>query len=261
MDADKHLRPHLRGRAIIVSIEKWKGRLRPRAVVDREKMEKLLTMLNFRVTVLVDKNAEALRTEFKNIINNIGGERSDCFVCFVSAYGSTEEDDRQFILDHGGAKLYVVDDIIKPFMACKRLDKTPKVFFINMCIGDFDMHGFNSGAGKPSAISRISNDRSRSLRLDVKDLLAVFSIEEEYQAAQDLGCFIPALLNSLDQNHNNKDVVQIVNDANGCQMISVINTLEIKLFWRTRMLKVEPGAQILFLFVVCHCLAYMIFCN
>lgn len=238
---------HHRGDAIIVSIEKCAGRLRPRAVVDRERMKEVFEMLNFCVTVLESKSAGGLTAELKNIINNIDDEASDSFVCFVSAYGNTEGDDRQFILDQEGDKLYVVDDIIKPIMACKRLDGKSRVFFINICTWNFGKHASNSAAGKTPAIS-YSSERRVKLLNDKKDLLAVFSTEEEYQGGQDSGngtCFVPALLNSLHQNHNNQPVVQIVHEANFCQTISVTSTLGNELFWRTRMpLKIEdlPGA-------------------
>ena len=236
-----------RGDAIIVSIEKCKGRLRPRAVDDRERMVKVFRMLKFRVVVLESKSAEGLKTELttelRNIINNIGDRTSDCFVCSVSAYGFTERDHRQVILDQEGDKLYVVDNIIEPCMACEWLDKKPRVFFINLCNGNFDLHTSNSGARKLPPRSR---NRRLKLLNDKKDLLAVFSTEEECQGGQDLRNgtrFLPLLLNSLDQNHNNKSVVQIINEANCCQTISVTNTLKNELFWRTRELEVLPGAQ------------------
>lgn len=235
-----------RGDAIIVSIEKCKGRLRPRAELDRKRMDRLFKMLKFRVSVL-ERSAGGLSNDLRNAINNIGDAPSECFVCVVSAYGSTEGDCRQFILDEEGNKFYVVDDIIKPFTACKRLDGKPRVFFVNLCRGDFDMRAVNSGAGNLSAISNLKGRREKLLK-DKKDLLAVFSTEEEYQAGQDSGngtCFVPALLSSLDQNHNNKSVVQIVHEANFCQTASVINTLGSELFWRTRILEDLPGAQML----------------
>ncbi|KAG0575505.1 hypothetical protein KC19_5G008700 [Ceratodon purpureus] len=240
--APDNLHQH-RGSAIIVSIEKCKGRPRPRAVVDRKGMEEILKMLKFRVTIMESKSARGLRAELKNVINNIGDEPSDSFVCFVSAYGNTEGDDRQFILDQEGEKLYVVDDIIKPLMACKRLDGKPRVFFVNLCTWNFGMHPLNSGAGNPLIISTTKERRLKLLN-DRKDLLAVFSTEEEHQAEQDLGngtCFVPAFLQSLHRNHNNKPVVQIINEANYCQTISVTNTLGSELFWRTRMPEDSPG--------------------
>lgn len=237
--------------AIIVSNEKCKGVPLQRAADYREKMGKLFKILDFRVTVLVDESAEALKSKLNNIISNISEEFSNCFVCFVSAYGDSERDGRQFILDHEGNKIFVVEDIIEPFMTCKKLDGKPKVFFINSCTGNVNLHTLNEPvSGEPSATSlntkpgRLSNTL---LYLKHKrDSLAVFSTEEEYQARQNPGNgtrFIPALIDILRQNHNNEDVIQIVNEANRCQTISVKSTLENKLFWRTRTL---PGAKMLF---------------
>jgi len=227
--------------AIIVSIEKWKGIPRQRAVVDREGMSQLFKMLGFRVTVLVDKSADELKAELKDISNkNISEEFSNCFVCFVSAYGSTGSDGRQFILDNEGDQVYVVEDIIEPFITCKALDGKPKIFFINSCIRKFDVHTFNSVAGEPSNISRNTKRRHPS-----KDLLEVFSTEEEIPDGLDPRTetyFVPALIDSLHQSHDDKDVREIVNEANRCQTVSVKSTLDHKLFWKTRRLEDLPGA-------------------
>jgi hypothetical protein len=237
--------------AIIVSNEKCKGVSLQGAADYRERMGKLFKTLDFRVTVLVDKSAEGLKTELNNIIANISEEFSNCFVCFASAYDNTERDGRQFIFDHEGNKVFVVEDIINPFMTCKKLDGKPKVFFINSCGRNVDLQLLNEPvAEEPSAISLARKPDRLSHRLsylkDKRDLLAVFSTEEEYKAGQDPGNgtrFIPALIDSLHQNHNNKDVIQIAYEANRrCQAIPVIkSTLENKLFWRTRMLEDLPG--------------------
>lgn len=234
--------------AVIVSIEKWKDKPRQRAVVDRERMTQLFKMLNFHVTVLVDKSADELKADLKNISsNNISEEFSNCFVCFVSAYGNTDNDGRQFILDHEDDRVYVVEDIIEPFMTSKALDGKPKVFFINSCIGNFDMHSFNSVPGKPSVIPPNTRGKlSKTLQYlkNKRDSLAVFSTEEDNHDGPDPcdgAYFVPALIDSLHQNHNNKDVVQIVNEANRCQTIAVKSTLENTVFWKTRRLEEIPG--------------------
>lgn len=231
--------------AVIVSNEKWGDIPRQRAAGDRQRMSQLFKALGFRVTVLLDKSADELKSDLRKI-SSIEGlfkkDITDCFVCFVSAYGDIERDGRQFILDHKGNKVYVMEDIIEPFKSCKVLDKKPKVFFINS-IRKCDWHTSQLEAGEASTIfpdKKVKPPKtSQSL-----NLLAVFSTEEEKPDEAHL-CnetyFIPALIDLLHQHHNDKDVGDIVKEANRCQTVSVKSTLDHKLFWKTHKLEDVPG--------------------
>lgn len=206
-----------------------------------EKMSKLFEMLGFRVTVLEDKSADELKAELKKFSNNNNNDESlldkdftNCFVCFVNAYGSTTHDGRQFILDHNCNWVDVMEDIIEPFMTCKALEGKPKVFFINSCVVKC----------KPSTEPPTKN-RRRSKPVQNLDLLAVFSTEKENPDGQDPfneASFVQKLVDSLHKNHNVYDVVQIISDANRCKTVSVKSTLDNLLFWRTRRVEDVPGA-------------------
>lgn len=232
--------------AVIVSNEKWGDIPRRRAAGDRQRMNQLFKALGFRVTILRDKSADELRADLKNFSSSTKSlfkkDVTNCFVCFISAYGDTQSDGRQFILDHKGNKVYVMEDIIEPFKSCKVLDGKPKVFFINT-IRKCDWHTLQLEAGEASTIFSDTKVK-RSKTLQSRDLLAVFSTEEEKLNEPHETYYIPALIDLLHQNHNDKDVGDIVNQANYWQTAPVESTLDHKLFWRTNRLEDVPGASI-----------------
>jgi hypothetical protein len=225
------------------------GLERPGARVDRLKMEFLFNMLHFDVEWLVDR--EDLKRELTKISKNICNETSDsssapsnkkkkpdCFVCFVSAHGNTDEDGH-YITDASKSKVYIIGDILEPFMTCDELKGIPKVFFINACRG---------------------NHRSTDRVVDYvqktgKDSLVVFSTEEGNESArspEDGTLFVQALYEAIYLNHETKDVGAMVTIANNmlrknsedrfrrekkkvlCQVAPSHSNLTGKLYWRTQ---------------------------
>lgn len=219
------------------------------AAVDRGRMEVLFKNLYFDVKWLVDE--KDLKRELIKISENIGNDTSDsscdppkkkkkpdCFVCFVSAHGNTDEHGH-YITDASKSNVYIISDILKPFMMCDALKGIPKVFFINACRGKL----------------RSTDSMVEYVKKSGKDSLVVFSTEEGYESARspkDGTLFVQALYEAIYLNHEKEDVVAMVRIANNmlrkgsedrfrkegkkvwCQVAPSHSNLTGKLYWRTR---------------------------
>jgi hypothetical protein len=234
-----------RGDAILISMEKYpQGRKRHGAQLDRGKMETLFKTLYFDVKCLVDRKAEDLKRELIKISENICKETSDCFVCFVSAHGNTDEHGH-YITDASESKVYIISDILKPFMTCDSLKGIPKVFFINACRG-----------GHPNIQDGSTERVAEYLKKTGKDSLVVFSTEEgneSRRSTEDGTYFVQALYEAIIVNYEKEDVGAMVTIANKmlrknseeiwcrferkkprCQVAPCLFNLTGKLYWRRR---------------------------
>lgn len=226
-------------------MEKYpQGRERHGAAFDRGRMDALFNALYFDVGSLVDKKAEDLKRELIKISENIDKEISDCFVCFVSAHGNTDEHGH-YITDTSESKVYIINDILKPFMTCDSLKGIPKVFFINACRGEH-----------PNKQDRSTESVVEYLMKAGKDSLVVFSTEEgneSRRSTEDGTYFVQALYEAIIVNHEKEDVGAMVTIANKilrknseevwlrseskkprCQVAPCHFNLTGKLYWRIR---------------------------
>jgi hypothetical protein len=194
------------------------GLERPGARVDRLKMEFLFNMLHFDVEWLVDR--EDLKRELTKISKNICNETSDsssapsnkkkkpdCFVCFVSAHGNTDEDGH-YITDASKSKVYIIGDILEPFMTCDELKGIPKVFFINACRGNH--------RSTDRVVDYVQKTGKDSLVVETKDVGAMVTIANNMLRK-----------NSEDRFRREKKKVL-------CQVAPSHSNLTGKLYWRTQ---------------------------
>lgn len=216
------------------------GRERHGAQFDRGRMDALFKMLCFDVTCCVDEKADDLKSRLIQISEYVPRETPDCFVCFVSAHGNTDEHGH-YITDVSESKVYTISDILKPFMTCDRLKGIPKVFFINACRGEY----------------RSTDSMVDCVLKTGKDSLVVFSTEEGHESAR---CpisgtyFVQALYEAIYENREKEDVGAMVTIANKmlrktthtilkgnkdkrtvmCRGAPSHSNLTGKLYWRTR---------------------------
>lgn len=251
-----------RGDAILISMEKYPpGRERPGAAVDRGRLETLFSSLHFNVTSYVDKGAEDLKNTLINISETKPEDNSDCFVCFVSAHGNTDERGHyiEAIGDESNSNVYIYDDILKRLMTCDALKGIPKVFFINSCRGEYSKKQIRS---KENVVEYMKTG---------KDSLVVFSTEEGNESLRDSESgtfFVQALCEAILLKHEKEDVTAMATMANKmliknsteilkqsqkknsakpkCQVAQIHFNLTGKLFWRTRdVSEGSPGKQML----------------
>lgn len=232
-----------RGDAILISMERYpQGKERHGAQLDRGRLDALFKSLYFDVKHLVDKGAKDLKDDLRKISEGICNETSDCFVCFVSAHGNTDEHGH-YIEDEHDSKMYINNDILKPFMTCDALKGIPKVFFINSCRGD-------------SKKQIRSTESIVEYTKNWKDSLLMFSTEEGNESGRSPKSgtfFVQVLYESIMENHEKEDVGVMVTMANKmlrknseeiwlksqedkpkCQVAPIYFNLTGKLFWRTR---------------------------
>ena len=227
-----------RGDAICISMENYpQGKERPGASFDRGILDLLFKMLYFDVEWLVDTTN--LKHELKKIAEKLCKGTSDCFVCFVSAHGNTDKDGHYIIESRGsGSKVYVISDILEPFMTCEELKGIPKVFFINACRGEYQ--------STDSVVDYVKKNG--------KDSLVVFSTEEgnaSWRYPKDGTLFVKALHEAIYLNSEKEDVAAMVTIANNmlrrdseasfrgetgkkvwCQVAPSHSNLTGKLYWR-----------------------------
>lgn len=238
-------------------MEHWKDEPRPRAEVDRRKMEELFENLFFQVTPLIDCEAKYLKNRVKEISNGIGKKcPTYCFACFVSGYGNIDEHG-YFIIDQLGDKLYVVEDLAKPFMTCEGLLEKPKVFFINTCSKKLEVNFSHPQREEYNIVPPITSQSTEKTVEFVKyhtDSLAVYSTKIEDESAQGLddgSYFVQTLHDAIQENHNTKDIQHIVSNVNhflvrnihpgherNCHVATSHSKLTRKLYWRTY---IDPG--------------------
>lgn len=245
-----------RGKALLISMEKYKHHAnREGAEFDRGKMDGIFKMLHFDVTSFKDHTAHDLKSEMKSTAKDICRAYTDCFVCFVSAHGNTDESGNPYIEDQNGDKVDIIKDIMEPFMV--PLQGKPKVFFINACRGEYKMTSQKLEAEKTTTTrSPTTPSTQRMIKYldDKKDVLVVFSTEEGNQSGRDTEngtYFVQALCRAIPEKCDKEDVEMMVTRANMIltsspefrehpQVATSISKLTRKLFW----LKTLPQSSI-----------------
>ncbi|KAG0575506.1 hypothetical protein KC19_5G008800 [Ceratodon purpureus] len=242
-----------RGDVISISMENYPQDMkRCGAEYDRGKMHALFKTLFFDVKWFVDCKAETLKRELIKVSETIGSgtsessctppkkkKKPDCFVCFVSAHGNTDEHGH-YITDIWKNKVYIISDILEPFMKCDGLEGIPKVFFINACRGKL----------------RSTDSMVECVKRTGKDSLVFFSTEEGYESfrsPKNGTLFVQALYEAISLNHEKEDVGSMVTIANNmirrdsevlfrkeghkkvlCQVAPSHSNLTGKVYWRTQ---------------------------
>lgn len=255
---DAGYRNAYRGKALLINMEKYKHhKHREGAEFDRGKMDGIFKMLHFDVTSFKDYTAEELKLGLRSTSEDICRVDTDCFVCFVSAHGNTDESGNPYIEDQNGDKVDIIKDIMEPFMVSTELEGKPKVFFINACRGVYKMTSRKLEAEKTTTIrSPTTPSTQRMIKYldNKKDVFVVFSTEEGNQSGRDKDngtYFVQALCRAIPEMCDKEDVETMVTKANRIltsspefhahpQVATSISKLTRKLFW----LKTLPQSSI-----------------
>ncbi|KAL3692083.1 hypothetical protein R1sor_005734 [Riccia sorocarpa] len=120
-------RKKLRGRAIIISMEKK----RPGSDIDRRRFVDMADYIKFCPVQILDRREQELRNIIQEKLRNEVDNEDECILCCVSAHGFISGG-KQFIYDENEVPIEL-SAVLEPIIACPKLVGKPKVFVINAC--------------------------------------------------------------------------------------------------------------------------------
>ena len=122
------------GIALIVSLGFENEVERYQAADEEEELVATFKLLNYK-TIRRAHN-RTLLDELRDVINEVD-DNDGSFVCCISSYGGcNSESGKEYIVDFDGTHVYCLQDVaVEIFSNCEKLERKPKMFFIQACRG------------------------------------------------------------------------------------------------------------------------------
>ena len=124
------------GIALIVSLGFENNKVeRYQAADEEEELVETFELLNYE-TITTRAHNRTLLDELRAVVNLVSDNDSS-FVCCISSYGGcNSESGKEYIVDFDGTHVYCLQDVaVEIFSNCEKLERKPKMFFIQACRG------------------------------------------------------------------------------------------------------------------------------